>query len=79
MLTLLMQMKDVGRPFFMAPEVPGERFAAVEAAFLAVMKDPADPTRIRPEWMHDCYHPNALGDQQMAAAVNLSIFGLREP
>src|SRR5581483_2328244 len=40
-LTLLMQMKDVGRPFFMAAEVPQERFASVEAAFLAVMKDGA--------------------------------------
>jgi len=38
-LTLLMEMKDVGRPFFMAPAVPQERFEAVEAAFLAVMKD----------------------------------------
>ncbi len=42
----------------------------------AVMKDPADPTRMRAAWMHDCYHPNAIGDQKMADAVDLSIFGL---
>ena len=42
----------------------------------AVMKDPADPTRIRAAWMNDCYHPNALGDQKMADAVDLAIFGL---
>jgi tripartite-type tricarboxylate transporter receptor subunit TctC len=38
-LTLLMEMKDVGRPFFMAPSVPQERFAAIEAAFISVMND----------------------------------------
>jgi hypothetical protein len=42
----------------------------------AVMKDPADPTRIRAAWMNDCYHPNALGDRKMADAVDLAIFGL---
>jgi len=42
----------------------------------AVMKDPADPTRMRPAWMNDCYHPNALGDRKMADAVDLAIFGL---
>jgi lysophospholipase L1-like esterase len=42
----------------------------------AVMKDPADPTRMRAAWMNDCYHPNALGDRQMADAVDLAIFGL---
>jgi hypothetical protein len=40
------------------------------------MKDPADPTRMRAAWMHDCYHPNAIGDQKMADAVDLSVFGL---
>jgi lysophospholipase L1-like esterase len=42
----------------------------------AVMKDPTDPTVIRPEWRHDCYHPNAVGDRVMADAVDLSLFGL---
>ena len=42
----------------------------------AVMKDPADPTRMRAAWMNDCYHPNALGDRKMAEAVHLAIFGL---
>src|SRR5437868_4126158 len=38
-LQLLMEMKDVGRPFFMAPEVPEARFAAIETAFMALLKD----------------------------------------
>ena len=42
----------------------------------AVMRDPADPTRMRAAWMHDCYHPNAIGDRKMADAVDLAIFGL---
>lgn len=45
----------------------------------AVMKDPADPTVIRAAWKHDCYHPNAIGDRMMAAAVDLSLFGLQPP
>ena len=44
----------------------------------AVMKDPTNPTVIRPEWRHDCYHPNAIGDRIMAGAVDLSLFGLQE-
>jgi hypothetical protein len=42
----------------------------------AVMRDPHDPTVILAAWKNDCYHPNALGDRKMAAAVKLSIFGL---
>lgn len=42
----------------------------------AVMKDPTNPTVIRPEWRHDCYHPNAIGDRMMADAVDLSLFGI---
>jgi hypothetical protein len=42
----------------------------------ALMKDPHDPTRIRADWMNDCYHPNAAGDRKMADAVDLAIFGL---
>ena len=44
----------------------------------AVMKDPADPTVIRAEWRHDCYHPNAIGDRKMADAVDLRLFGIQE-
>ncbi len=44
----------------------------------AVMKDPTDPTVIRAEWRHDCYHPNAIGDRKMADAVDLRLFGIEE-
>ena len=30
-----------GRPYVMAPEVPAERVAALQAAFMVTMKDPA--------------------------------------
>jgi lysophospholipase L1-like esterase len=42
----------------------------------ALMKDPDVPTRMRADWMNDCYHPNALGDRAMADAIDLAIFGL---
>src|SRR5712664_4276283 len=41
-----------------------------------LMKDPDVPTRMRADWMNDCYHPNALGDRAMADAIDLAIFGL---
>jgi tripartite-type tricarboxylate transporter receptor subunit TctC len=39
-LSALMGMKALGRPFFVAPEVPAERTEALRAAFMATMRDP---------------------------------------
>jgi tripartite-type tricarboxylate transporter receptor subunit TctC len=39
LLEVLMGMKDLGRPFFVAPEVADDRVTALEAAFLATMAD----------------------------------------
>jgi tripartite-type tricarboxylate transporter receptor subunit TctC len=40
-LRLVMARLDVGRPFFLPPNVPPERVAALRRAFDATMKDPA--------------------------------------
>ena len=40
-LSALMGMKALGRPFFVAPEVPAERIKALQDAFMATMRDPA--------------------------------------
>jgi tripartite-type tricarboxylate transporter receptor subunit TctC len=39
-LRLVMARLDIGRPFFLPPNVPAERVAALGAAFDATMKDP---------------------------------------
>lgn len=39
LLTLLMQNKALGRPYFLAPKVPTERIAALRTAFDATMKN----------------------------------------
>jgi tripartite-type tricarboxylate transporter receptor subunit TctC len=39
-LRLVLARLDVGRPFFLPPDVPPERVAALRAAFDATMKDP---------------------------------------
>ncbi len=44
--------------------------------FDAVLRDPADPTVIRQEWRHDCYHPNAVGDRLLGDSIPLSAFGI---
>ena len=44
--------------------------------FDAVLRDPQDPTVIYAPWRHDCYHPNATGDQLLGQSINLSVFGL---
>jgi tripartite-type tricarboxylate transporter receptor subunit TctC len=36
----MMEMKELGRPYFVAPGVPAERIAALRAAFTATMADP---------------------------------------
>jgi len=40
-MQLVMARLDIGRPFFLPPNVPAERVAALRAAFDATMKDPA--------------------------------------
>jgi tripartite-type tricarboxylate transporter receptor subunit TctC len=39
-LQILMGMKALGRPYFVAPEVPKDRVEALRAAFMATMADP---------------------------------------
>ena len=40
-MTLLSSPIALGRPFFAPPEVPAERLAALRAAFMDTMNDPA--------------------------------------
>lgn len=40
-MKLIMARLDIGRPFFLPPNVPADRLAALRAAFDATMKDPA--------------------------------------
>ena len=40
-MQLVMARLDVGRPFFLPPNVPADRVAALRAAFDATMKDKA--------------------------------------
>lgn len=44
--------------------------------FDAALRDPADPSAIRPAWRTDGYHPNGAGARQMAQAVDLQLFAL---
>jgi lysophospholipase L1-like esterase len=46
--------------------------------FDAVLRNPANPTVMYAPWMHDCYHPNATGDQLLGDSIDLSVFGLPE-
>jgi lysophospholipase L1-like esterase len=55
---------------------PGNFDAVID--FDAVMRDPAQPTRIRPELDNDGLHPSIAGYAAMAEAVPLSLF-LSEP
>ncbi|WP_410667616.1 GDSL-type esterase/lipase family protein [Amycolatopsis sp. cmx-4-68] len=42
--------------------------------FDSVLRDPADPTVIRPDWRSDCYHPNAEGDRLLGESIDLAVF-----
>ena len=43
--------------------------------FDAVLRDPAQPTRLRPEYdSGDHVHPNDLGHRAMAEAIDLKLF-----
>ncbi|RJK94256.1 GDSL-type esterase/lipase family protein [Vallicoccus soli] len=45
--------------------------------FDRVLRDPEDPTVMREDLRHDCYHPNAAGDALLGAAVPLAALGVR--
>nr|WP_269846215.1 GDSL-type esterase/lipase family protein [Streptomyces carminius] len=49
------------------------------ADFDAVVRDPADPTRIREAYRSDCYHPNAAGHAALGKSLDLGLFGLDRP
>lgn len=44
--------------------------------FDSVLRDPADPTVMRPAWRTDCYHPDAEGDRLLGESIDLAVFGL---
>ena len=47
--------------------------------FDAVLRDPAQPTRLRPEYdSGDHVHPNDLGHRAMAEAIDLKLFGSKD-
>jgi lysophospholipase L1-like esterase len=76
-------------PMCLAAGSPGERnrlavnqwirtggaFDAV-VDFDAVLRDPADPTKMIADLRHDCYHPNAAGDALLGTSIPLSDFGV---
>jgi lysophospholipase L1-like esterase len=41
----------------------------------ALMRDPSDPTVIRPDLRFDCYHPNAAGDELIGSTIPLQVLG----
>lgn len=47
--------------------------------FDGMLRDPADPTVMRAEWRHDCFHPNAEGHSLLGKSIPLSTFGLGSP
>lgn len=49
------------------------RFDAV-ADFDAALRDPADPSRLTPEFDHDHLHPSLAGYRKLAEAVDLQLF-----
>jgi lysophospholipase L1-like esterase len=42
--------------------------------FDAVLRDPANPSHMRPEFLTDGIHPNNAGHQAMADAIDLNFF-----
>lgn len=42
----------------------------------ALLRDPADPTVIREQLRHDCYHPNAAGDALIGGFIPLWVLGV---
>jgi lysophospholipase L1-like esterase len=48
-------------------------FAGV-ADFDAAVRDPQDPSRVRPDYQADPLHPNVAGQRAMAEAIDLSLF-----
>jgi lysophospholipase L1-like esterase len=44
--------------------------------FDAVLRNPANPTEIVPDLRHDCYHPNAAGDEVLGSFIPLWVVGV---
>jgi tripartite-type tricarboxylate transporter receptor subunit TctC len=68
-LQLISSPAALGRPFFLPPEVPAERVAALRKAFAATMKDPdyiADGRRVRLDL-------NPLTAEKVTALVNATV------
>ena len=68
-LELISSPAALGRPFFLPPEVPADRVAALRAAFAATMKDPdyiADGNRVRLDM-------NPLGAERVTQLVNATV------
>ena len=60
----------LGRPFFLPPEVPADKVAALRAAFAATMKDPdyiAEGNRVRLDM-------NPLGAERVTQLVNATVY-----
>ena len=68
-LQLISSPAALGRPFFLPPEVPADRVAALRKAFAATMKDPdyiAEGNRVRLDM-------NPLSAEQVTALVNATV------
>jgi tripartite-type tricarboxylate transporter receptor subunit TctC len=69
-LQLISSPAALGRPFFLPPEVPADRVAALRAAFAATMKDPdyiAEGNRVRLDM-------NPLGAERVTELVNATVY-----
>jgi tripartite-type tricarboxylate transporter receptor subunit TctC len=69
-LELISSPAALGRPFFLPPEVPADRVAALRKAFAATMKDPdyiAEGTRVRLDM-------NPLSAERVTQLVNATVY-----
>ena len=69
-LELISSPAALGRPFFLPPEVPADRVAALRKAFAATMKDPdyiAEGTRVRLDM-------NPLNAERVTQLVNATVY-----
>src|SRR5215813_10237138 len=68
-LALISSPAALGRPFFLPPEVPADRVAALRTAFAATMKDPdyiAEGNRVRLDM-------NPLSAERVTALVSATV------
>ena len=69
-LELISSPAALGRPFFLPPDVPADKVAALRAAFAATMKDPdyiAEGNRVRLDM-------NPLGAERVTQLVNATVY-----